>query len=658
MEEGTCAIPVNLFRCIEGVPCESTPNWPDGIRPTRLGAGPPHPCLPLPPPIDSHVMAKKEDARLINPFLVVGALIVIAIGLGAGLWLALKESPQEQRALPVEVVEKPEKQVRPPKEAQSAPEVARAPVPEETREATAEVRGVVYLGAEDTRAAGVTVRAFPQGKVAPAHEVRTDDLGQFQIPDLQPGNWLFRAGGEGLAEVHAKSYDNGREIKPGESQADVALRVVPSATLEGKVLNAIGKELPGATVQVIRGANSAGEEVQGPPLPPFPRIGLFESPPPPSKARTVAKGEFALAGLEAGTYDLVAYASGYARQMIREARTGTSDTIFRLEPEVRLFGTVKLSSTGAILPGATISVQVPLKEGPFLSGNLLAGPTGTYEIRNLPRRFEALLKATIDRADSCNYRLAPIGGLSQIRQDLLIMDNRKITGHVVHAFDRSPLAEVEVALKNRAGERSIVRTGADGGFVVETSFSNNELLFRKPGGFEDNQASASFTDDSAELDIGEIELVQGVRVSGRVIDAKSKGGGRGSAGPGLPRRSDRAGLGKTSLPNHLRCGGFHFRLHSPRGLLHRRSSLWLSRGVLRGTEGGHRGAAPADPNPPRPESPGPSDRAHGILPRRAFRSGGRHHRKPHRRGASDPQFHRESQGREDPFGGHGPIRGV
>ncbi|MCG3195921.1 MAG: hypothetical protein GHCLOJNM_00390 [bacterium] len=469
-------------------------------------------------------MARKEETRLINPFLVVGALLVIAVGLGAGLWLALKEGPLEKPALPVEVVEESDKQAPPPKQAPSAPRPAPAEVMEETREALAAVSGVVYLGAEETRAAGVTVRAFSNGKAVPAHEVRTDDLGQFQIPEIQPGNWLFRAGGEGLAAVHAKSYDDGREIKPGESQGDVALRVVPSATLEGKVLNAIGKELPGATVHVIRGANSAGEEVQGPPSPPFPRIGLFESPPPPSKTRTGAKGEFALHDLEAGTYDLVAYASGYARQMIREVRTGASDAVFRLEPEVRLFGTVKLSSTGAILPGATITVQIPLKEGPFLSGTLLAGPTGTYEVRNLPRRFEARLQAMIDRADSCPYRLAPIGGLSQIRQDLLIMDNRKITGHVVHAFDRSPLADVEVDLKNQGRERSAGRSAADGVFTVQTSFSSNDLIFRKPGGFEGNDASANFMDDSPELDIGEVELVQGVRVSGRVIDAKSKGG--------------------------------------------------------------------------------------------------------------------------------------
>jgi protocatechuate 3,4-dioxygenase beta subunit len=482
---------------------------------------------------------KPEETRLFNPWILVLAVFVVGTGLIVGFWVAYKGSgPAEPSGPALRLVESKPKTKGPkeqptPAPSKEEPSSKEAEVKTEPQES--EVTGKVFLGSSETRAPGTKVQAFKLGGIEAPIVVSTNPIGEFRFEDLPIGEgkrrfeWDLRAVGEGFAEVHAKTYDRHIWFERGKPPTiqDVALRVIASATLGGKVLNVIGKEIPGATVQVFEGRNLAGVNVSGPHThsKKSHRPGLLEIENPLATTTADKSGSFHFSSLEPGTYGLVAFATGYGRKSIQGALTATSKTVFRLEPEVRVSGSVHIAPSGAVLPGATITVTVTPKDSPAITGTLVSTSTGSYEIRNLPRKFDLAIQASTEKAESALYKVSFSGGISQYQQNLLIIPDRKITGRVVDSSTKQPIPEVDIQLIYQKQANTVAgQTDAEGHLSISTGRINNVLLLQKEGGYKEVKTVANFVGDNASLDLGDIRIIHGVRIAGRVVSEKSKAG--------------------------------------------------------------------------------------------------------------------------------------
>lgn len=493
-------------------------------------------------------MKKKEETKVFNPILLIAAVLVAGIALFAGYWLVSQENPTPPPSAPVVVEEKaeptPKEKEKPAKETK----VAKAKEEEAPPSSPlTSISGSVVEGNTPIRVFSAKVQAYTEG-LAPI-EVTANMNGEFTIEGLESRQWRVRASKEGFATVSADT--NGAFLLPTPlvPSKDVVLRMVPASTLEGKVLNAIGKEVPNATVQVFEGRNTAGVKVSAPvhPKPEGASLDLLSVKNPLSETRSDASGVFRFTDLEAGTYSLVAFAPGYSRKTFLGAKTETTDTVFRLEPEVRVSGQVLLAPAKSPIVGATIAVTISMRDAPDISGQIITNSTGFYTIGGLPRRFAISMRAFYHEAESALYEASFSGGVSEQRQSLLIFEKRHIIGNVVDAYEHKPVAGVGVLLENRLKKMTeVAQTDAQGHFDITTGITSNNLLIGKREGYQDLSFPFEFTGDEESMDLGVIEIVQGVKVSGRVINDKKSGVG-GALVRALPVEGNLANL--ADVPN-------------------------------------------------------------------------------------------------------------
>ncbi|MBE7488606.1 carboxypeptidase regulatory-like domain-containing protein [bacterium] len=483
------------------------------------------------------MMKKKDETKVFNPFLLILAMVMAVGAVAVGYWLMRSPTaPVPARGPVIEFVEKQKKSEKQDEiQPSSPPVVQKEPEKETEAPTTASYSGrVVEISGEKT-VSGSTVRASSPGR--PPRDAISGQQGEFFFDSLPPGSWTFRAAREGYAAVMAETCGDHRQLSAGEKFQGAVLKLAPPATLEGKVLSFIGKEIPGATVQVYEGRNSAGIRVTGLNGPGMDNAGkkqlsLLSVGSALATVQTDAKGAFRFDNLEAGVYSLVAYATGFSRKTSLMARTGTSDTVFRLEPEVRVSGMVLLSPAGSGIPGASIAVTLQSKEFPLMFGEVIASQTGYYRIGGLPRRFTLSLQAFHKESESVPYELSISGGISHHKKDLLVFTERKITGRIVETSSKQPVEGVQISLQNRL--QPITEAGAtdaQGAFQISTRVVNNTLTFKKDPHFQELVLPADFEGDESVLDLGDIPMISGVSLSGRVVNDQTKAG----VGPGVIR---------------------------------------------------------------------------------------------------------------------------
>ncbi len=471
-------------------------------------------------------MKKKEETRVFNPILLIAAILMAGIALFAGYWLV------SQQETPIAVApqlagEKPEpaaKEKEEPAQDSKAPQ-PKKPVEEAPVKTVTSISGSVVEADTPIRVFSAKVQAYRQGREP--LEVVTNSNGEFVFKDIEPGAWRLRATKEGFASVSAETdgaFLNASPISPAQN---VILRLVPPVPLEGKVLNVIGKEVPNATIQIFDGRNTAGVKVSAlvrAAKTDKSELDLLSVKNPLAEVTSGADGIFRFTDLEAGTYSLVAFAHGYSRKTALGAKTETTDTVFHLEPEVRVFGQVNLAPANTPVVGASISVTVSVRDAPEISGKIVSSSTGAYSLGGLPRQFALKLRGYYKEAESALYTATFSGGVSQRKQDVLIFEKRRILGNVVDASEHKPVNGVGVLLGNRLHPLSeVTQTDAQGHFEITTGITSNNLVIGKREGFEDLTFPVEFTGDVESINLGEIQIIQGVKVSGRVVSDKKSG---------------------------------------------------------------------------------------------------------------------------------------
>ncbi|HZI09586.1 MAG TPA: carboxypeptidase regulatory-like domain-containing protein, partial [Myxococcus sp.] len=334
---------------------------------------------------------------------------------------------------------------------------------------------------------------------------RTDEEGRFRVDASQPGTYVLEV-----------MPERGFLVERLEVQAPaMGLRWVLSrgASVSGTVTDERGAPMHPATVTVWRADEEGYSEASG---------------------GTDARGRFLLSGLPPGRYVVEAtYAAGVVErsgaQRIELEADASKDVTVRLEDGWTLSGQV-VDEAGQPVAGVRIVPDTPDEAQPewrrsvgFIScsgpPSLRTGPEGRFTLRNLPGA-ELDLDAVKE-----GYRLLPArssGGEPSKRERLRV---------------RADTGEVRLVLGRLARIRGRL-TGPDGAPVP--AFTVNGTLGIDPGGafaepFEDSGPQhLAFTAPGMavvhrmvetragmDLDMGEVRLTPGRRLSGQVLDART-----------------------------------------------------------------------------------------------------------------------------------------
>ena len=162
--------------------------------------------------------------------------------------------------------------------------------------------------------------------LARAPRVSSEADGSFRLAPLDARRYAVTARIPGRATVVV-------EADPGDA---VELRVDPGLTLRGRLEDETGSPVAAGSVAVLR--------VTGP----------LARKPVAGRSVFAASGEFAFRGLEAGRYDLVVLAPGYARAAVTVDLPQADVAVVRLDPGASLYGRVVAADDGRPLPLARI----------------------------------------------------------------------------------------------------------------------------------------------------------------------------------------------------------------------------------------------------------------------------------------------------------------
>jgi len=465
----------------------------------------------------------QQEQRLFNPVVIILALSVVVIGLGGGFWLAWQGSdgPQPASAPAIKLVELDAKATPLPKQPGPESDASKQPDKTEPVDSKTGLSGNVIVRGTEEPAVGVTVWGKAESTKKKTRSRIPD--GSFQFEDFAPGPWVLWAEGEGYAEVHSSFV--ALNLATGETKSDVALAVVRSVTLAGRVVSVVGKEIPGAKVQIVAGKNRTGQIVGTPPGKETvvdntrfgPRVRELAS------QESDENGLFQFDRLEEGNYNLLVSADGYAMQLFANQPTGDPSITLRLEPESRLEGTVFMSPRRSPVPGATITLRCEASGFPTLHGPIIADASGNYSVRGLPRKFQLKAQATHGKSESARYQVSFSGGKGNYQQNLLIVPERRITGRVISNYRQKPIQGAKLLLTTMdKNQQPASETDAEGQFAFSSPRASNTVKIEGPEGYSHADLEANFEGDETSKDLGTIELSLQSSISGNVVDARSK----------------------------------------------------------------------------------------------------------------------------------------
>jgi hypothetical protein len=220
---------------------------------------------------------------------------------------------------------------------------ASAPVPVKAR-----VEGSVInsLNGEAVGKVTVVLRAHDQDH-GPSYADETDGNGHFSIDDVEPGEYAVVAERRGFSQQSAGATGApppSVKVEAGQSVKDLTIRLTPLGVIAGRVLDADGDPVAGASVAALRSVYSNGKK----------ELRNVD------QVQTGDKGDFRLFGLGAGTFYLTATHS-------RQSFNGPPESVSTFYPSA--------SDQGHAAP-------VELHAGAHLEGfDIRMQATGVYSVR-------------------------------------------------------------------------------------------------------------------------------------------------------------------------------------------------------------------------------------------------------------------------------------
>ena len=367
-------------------------------------------------------------------------------------------------------------------------------------EAGTVLTGTVRDGATREPVAGASVWVSVRSGVA-AQDTWDPDAGRVATRTDARGRFKLEGLGSGAATVNATAPAAGRAIHPNVLPGStVELFLMPGATISGAVRDEAGKPVKGAVVRAV-------PEGFGPFLPPA--------------ERTDAGGRFVLAGLEAGSYVVVAREATRAPAVAAVRVEATGDAVADLTLAEGGFVTGRLVDAG----GKPVAGRVRLSslDGTVLhlllrdlvqtqaggDGRFVLGPTPPGELV-LQASAAGLATRDIETASGNRARGSDLGDVvlesgPVIRGVVQDRQGAGIPGATLRAFARGPTLPIE-AESDDVG--AFVLAGLPTGTI--------DVMVRAPGYASARQTVAVGTEDVV------IVLDAGGMIVGAVVDGKGQ----------------------------------------------------------------------------------------------------------------------------------------
>ena len=330
------------------------------------------------------------------------------------------------------------------------------------------------FGANAGRAVARMMRQGTAAVAGGAQAIHSED-GTFVLDDVPPGTWEVVAQSKGYQTARV----GGVTVDESGTREGVEVRLTAGNAIRGRVLDgSSGIPVLDASVTLQRpgGGGRALALLMGE-----------------SDARTDADGLFAIEGLGAGSYTVVAQHPDFAdATALVEVKEGPATTELRLMPGAAVAGTV-LSETRAPLPGATVvlGAGAGFGRGGFLGGGL-GSPAANSTITDDSGRFR-FAHVTAGRysvsASLRGHQTAPVDVLLQVgesKENLLLSlaQGARIHG-TVSGLPAALRGNVAIAANGPDGWSGASQAGADGSFELAGAPAgpiNLRAMAGQPGG--------------------------------------------------------------------------------------------------------------------------------------------------------------------------------
>ncbi|MBI3185932.1 MAG: carboxypeptidase regulatory-like domain-containing protein [Myxococcales bacterium] len=256
------------------------------------------------------------------------------------------------------------------------------------------------------------------------------------------GRFWFRAPDDSLLEARHPDFAPGRARLDFSSQVSHSLHL----RLGTKAVEAPASQSVAGTVVDARGSPLAGALVSARPL--RTEEGRTSRLVPELSARTGPEGEFEIAGLDPGRYDVSASLPGFAPATEEAVRTPRRELVLTLRSGARLRGSVREASSGIALASFTVvlfSARGPL-ERDFYRATSFIDASGEYRMEGISAGPYAVVAASHGYAPSAEA-MVDLGESGEVIADFRLLRGGKLFGRVLQAGSKAPVPQAMVTLE-------------------------------------------------------------------------------------------------------------------------------------------------------------------------------------------------------------------
>jgi len=321
--------------------------------------------------------------------------------------------------------------------------------------------------------------------------IRTDDAGKFRFVDVTPGKVTVYAEKEDYGKTESVTV----EMKENGESKGINLFFSQKLSISGKVTDENKNPIPEASIsgnspEIQMNANTMSDE----------------------------NGNYELKGLKEGYYQLYAQASNHIPENKQKIKAGSKnvDFVLKLCKKEKIRGKVVDKKTSEPIRIFTIT-----HEANSYSFN---NPEGKFEIED-----ELLIPTTITVSAENYLPNTTYLNYDNITTLIIRLDKGGIVkGRVLSKRDNTPINRAKVSISatfccdfHFAETAKSTYTRESGEFYFEGVFSGHNILFLEANGFASKTQDVNVNPGEVQ-DLGNIYLVSGGRIFGRVYDEDKK----------------------------------------------------------------------------------------------------------------------------------------